>query len=73
MSVSVPMPTGNSADNVYYYIQARHRSDNQLNNRETKTVVGNDLVTRKWKDINVGDIVRLENNEFVTVCNSLIF
>ena len=23
-------------------------------------------MTRKWKDIKVGDIVRLENNEFVT-------
>ncbi|CAF0870465.1 unnamed protein product [Adineta ricciae] len=45
---------------------ARHRSDSQVNNRETKTVVGNELVTRKWKDIKVGDIVRLENNEFVT-------
>ncbi|CAF1156451.1 unnamed protein product [Adineta ricciae] len=45
---------------------ARHRSDSQVNNRETKTVVGSELVTRKWKDIKVGDIVRLENNEFVT-------
>ncbi|CAF4144756.1 unnamed protein product [Rotaria sordida] len=45
---------------------ARHRSDNQVNNRETKTVVGNELVTRKWRDIKVGDMVRLENNEFVT-------
>ncbi|CAF2970673.1 unnamed protein product [Rotaria sp. Silwood2] len=45
---------------------ARHRSDNQVNNRETKTVVENELVTRKWKDIKVGDMVRLENNEFVT-------
>ncbi|CAF2582547.1 unnamed protein product [Rotaria sp. Silwood2] len=45
---------------------ARHRSDRQVNNRETKTVVGKELVTRKWKDINVGDIVQLTNNEFLT-------
>jgi len=38
-----------------------------VNNRQTQTVAGNELVTRKWKDIKVGDIVRLENNEFVTV------
>ncbi|CAF1236658.1 unnamed protein product [Rotaria sordida] len=44
----------------------RHRSDRQINNRETKTVVGHELVTRKWKEIKVGDIVRLENNEFIT-------
>ncbi|CAF1235259.1 unnamed protein product [Rotaria sordida] len=44
----------------------RHRSDRQINNRETKTVVGHELVTRKWKEIKVGDIVRLENNESIT-------
>ncbi|CAF3159983.1 unnamed protein product [Rotaria sp. Silwood2] len=44
----------------------RHRSDSEINNRETKTVVGHELVTRKWQDIKVGDIVRLENNEFIT-------
>jgi hypothetical protein len=38
-----------------------------VNNSETKTVVGNELTTRKWRDINVGDMVRLENNESVTV------
>jgi phospholipid-translocating ATPase len=38
-----------------------------VNNRQTKTVVGNELVKRKWKDIKVGDMIRLENNEFITV------
>ncbi|CAF0849960.1 unnamed protein product [Rotaria sordida] len=45
---------------------ARHRSDRQVNNREIKTVVGKEFVTRKWKDINVGDIVQLTNNQFLT-------
>ena len=42
-------------------------NSHQVNNRETKTVVGKELVTRKWQDVNVGDIVQLTNNEFVTV------
>jgi hypothetical protein len=29
--------------------------------------VGKELVARKWKDIKVGDIIQLTNNEFVTV------
>jgi len=45
---------------------ARHRSDREVNNRETRTVVGKEFVTRKWKDIKVGDMVQLTNNEFVT-------
>lgn len=48
-------------------VQARHRSDRYVNNRETKTIVGKELVTRKWKDIKVGDIIQLTNNEFLTV------
>ncbi len=51
----------------FCFVQARHRSDREVNNRETKTVVGKELITRKWKDIQVGDIVQLTNNEFVTV------
>ncbi len=38
-----------------------------MNNCETKTIVGKELVTRKWMDINVGNIVQLTNDEFVTV------
>jgi hypothetical protein len=38
-----------------------------VNNRETKTVAGKEFVTRKWKDIKVGHIVQITNNEFVTV------
>ena len=38
-----------------------------MNNRGSQTVANNQLEKRKWRDIKVGDIVRLENNEFVTV------
>lgn len=38
-----------------------------MNNRQSQAVVGNQLEKRKWRDIKVGDMVRLENNEFVTV------
>ncbi|CAF5225068.1 unnamed protein product, partial [Rotaria magnacalcarata] len=51
---------------------ARHRSDRHVNNREIKTVVGKELATRKWKDINVGDIIQLTNNDFLTVYIVLI-
>ncbi|CAF1055549.1 unnamed protein product [Rotaria magnacalcarata] len=52
--------------------KARHRSDRHVNNREIKAVVGKELATRKWKDINVGDIVQLTNNDFLTVYIVLI-
>ena len=48
-------------------VQARHRSDTAVNNRRTKIFVNEQLVERKWKDIKVGDIIQLFNNEFVTV------
>uniref|UniRef100_A0A8C6PH13 Phospholipid-transporting ATPase n=1 Tax=Nothobranchius furzeri TaxID=105023 RepID=A0A8C6PH13_NOTFU len=39
----------------------RHRSDNQVNNRKVQV-----LIDRKWMDVQVGDIIKLENNQFVT-------
>ncbi len=53
--------------NQLFFIQARHRSDTEVNNREVKNFVGKELITKKWKDIKVGAIVQLTNSEFVTV------
>uniref|UniRef100_A0A3B3ZMG9 Phospholipid-transporting ATPase n=1 Tax=Periophthalmus magnuspinnatus TaxID=409849 RepID=A0A3B3ZMG9_9GOBI len=39
----------------------RHKNDKQVNNREVDVVK-----KEKWKNVKVGDIIRLENNEFVT-------
>lgn len=48
-------------------VQRRHRSDTEVNHRETKIVDGRELVPTQWKEIQVGQIVRLENNESVPV------
>ena len=52
---------------IVFFLQARHRSDREVNNRETKAVVGKEFVAKKWKDIQVGDLIQLTNNELVTV------
>ncbi|KAF3851421.1 hypothetical protein F7725_013193 [Dissostichus mawsoni] len=52
----------------------RHRSDNQVNNRksaESKHPLSSlfpvfRLRSEKWLDVQVGDIIKLENNQFVT-------
>uniref|UniRef100_A0A8C7TNH3 Phospholipid-transporting ATPase n=1 Tax=Oncorhynchus mykiss TaxID=8022 RepID=A0A8C7TNH3_ONCMY len=41
----------------------RHRCDKQVNNRQVEVLVEGD---EKWMDVQVGDIVKLENNQFVT-------
>ncbi|XP_040010343.1 phospholipid-transporting ATPase ID-like isoform X4 [Xiphias gladius] len=44
----------------------RHRSDNQVNNRKAQVLIDRKLRSEKWMDIQVGDIIKLENNQFVT-------
>ncbi|KAM8872342.1 phospholipid-transporting ATPase ID [Synchiropus picturatus] len=44
----------------------RHKSDNQVNNRRVDVLVDGELRNEKWMNVQVGDIVKLENNEFVT-------
>ncbi|KAF8200726.1 calcium transporting ATPase [Pholiota molesta] len=44
----------------------RHQSDTELNARKAKVLTPQStFVERKWKDICVGDVVRLENNDFI--------
>ncbi|GAA6079896.1 phospholipid-transporting ATPase ID [Tachysurus ichikawai] len=45
----------------------RHRSDRQVNNRKAEVLINGELRSEKWMNIQVGDIIRLENNQFVTV------
>ncbi|KAM8885159.1 phospholipid-transporting ATPase ID-like isoform 2-T4 [Spinachia spinachia] len=47
-------------------LQNRHRSDNQVNNRKVKVLIDRKLRSEKWMDVQVGDIIKLENNQFVT-------
>ncbi|XP_061672194.1 probable phospholipid-transporting ATPase IM [Syngnathoides biaculeatus] len=44
----------------------RHRSDNQVNNRKVQVLIDGKLHSEKWMNVQVGDIIRLENNQFVT-------
>ncbi|CAF3737708.1 unnamed protein product [Rotaria sordida] len=43
----------------------RHRSDKMVNNRRAQTIVGNEFVNKRWREINVGDIIQVSNDEFV--------
>ncbi|KAG7476520.1 hypothetical protein MATL_G00083880 [Megalops atlanticus] len=44
----------------------RHKSDKQVNNRKVEVLINGELKSEKWMDVQVGDIIRLENNQFVT-------
>jgi magnesium-transporting ATPase (P-type) len=43
-----------------------------VNNRKTQIITGNDIVDRRWKEIKVGDIIQLSNDEFVTVSSFIV-
>ncbi|CAA7261647.1 unnamed protein product [Cyclocybe aegerita] len=44
----------------------RHQSDGELNSRKAKVLSPQStFADRKWKDIRVGDVVRLESNDFI--------
>ncbi|KAK4055166.1 aminophospholipid translocase [Microbotryomycetes sp. JL201] len=42
----------------------RHQTDADLNSRKTKVLQGQHFVDKPWRQIKVGDIVRLESNDF---------
>ncbi|KAL5481607.1 hypothetical protein EMCRGX_G021802 [Ephydatia muelleri] len=44
----------------------RHISDYQINNRRAAVLSGTGLTEVKWKDVRVGDVLKLKNDEFVT-------
>ncbi|XP_074217890.1 phospholipid-transporting ATPase FetA-like isoform X12 [Camelus bactrianus] len=44
----------------------RHKNDNQVNNRSVLVLMNGRIVTDKWMNIQVGDIIKLENNQLVT-------
>ncbi|XP_035800156.2 phospholipid-transporting ATPase ID isoform X2 [Amphiprion ocellaris] len=43
----------------------RHKSDNQVNNRQSQVLIRGSLQNEKWMNVRVGDIIKLENNQFV--------
>ncbi|XP_069068532.1 phospholipid-transporting ATPase ID-like [Pleurodeles waltl] len=44
----------------------RHKSDNQVNNRTVQVLRDGKFTNEKWMKVQVGDIIKLENNNFVT-------
>ena len=44
--------------------QKRHQSDADLNSRKARVLDGAHFVDKPWKSLKVGDIVRLEADEF---------
>lgn len=42
----------------------RHLSDREVNNRKVKTLKGNEFVEIRWRDVKVGDVLRVENGDF---------
>ncbi|XP_032426049.1 phospholipid-transporting ATPase ID-like [Xiphophorus hellerii] len=43
----------------------RHKQDKQVNNRKVKVLIHGELREEKWMNIQVGDIIKVESNQFV--------
>jgi len=48
-------------------LQRRHRSDNKVNNRKSWVLREGQLVEARWRTVVVGEIIKLENDQFVAV------
>ncbi|XP_043380397.1 probable phospholipid-transporting ATPase IM isoform X7 [Chelonia mydas] len=46
-------------------LQFRHKSDNQVNNRQAEVLIDGRLQNEKWMNVRPGDVIKLENNTFV--------
>ncbi|XP_069780393.1 phospholipid-transporting ATPase ID isoform X2 [Narcine bancroftii] len=44
----------------------RYKSDKQVNNRDVMILLDGKLQRKKWMNVQVGDIIKMENNQFVT-------
>ncbi|KAL4660728.1 putative phospholipid-transporting ATPase IM isoform X1 [Arapaima gigas] len=43
----------------------RHKSDQQVNSRQSQVLLDGRLQSEQWMNVRVGDIIKLENNQFV--------
>ncbi|KAM5308867.1 phospholipid-transporting ATPase IK isoform 2-T2 [Glossophaga mutica] len=43
----------------------RHRSDRTINNRPCQVLVGKSFLWKKWRDLHVGDLIRLDKDNIV--------
>ncbi|XP_033845382.1 phospholipid-transporting ATPase IC [Periophthalmus magnuspinnatus] len=44
---------------------ARHRMDKEINNRKTEVLLDGRFQPSKWRNVQVGDVVRLKKNDFI--------
>ncbi|XP_066209607.1 phospholipid-transporting ATPase IC isoform X3 [Saccopteryx leptura] len=44
---------------------ARHKMDNEINNRTCEVIKDGRFKVAKWKEIQVGDVIRLKRNDFI--------
>uniref|UniRef100_A0A3Q1EZJ4 Phospholipid-transporting ATPase n=1 Tax=Acanthochromis polyacanthus TaxID=80966 RepID=A0A3Q1EZJ4_9TELE len=44
---------------------ARHRMDKEINNRKSEVLLDGRFQEAKWRDIQVGDVVRMKKNDFI--------
>lgn len=44
---------------------ARHRMDREINNRKTEVLLDGRFQSSKWREVQVGDVVRLKKNDFI--------
>lgn len=51
----------------YLNQQQRHRNDALVNNRQSWVLRDGKLVEERWHKVVVGDIIKMENNQFVAV------
>ncbi|RKO93969.1 hypothetical protein BDK51DRAFT_21288, partial [Blyttiomyces helicus] len=42
----------------------RHAQDIEVNRRSVKTLRGSSFSAKRWKDVEVGDVLRIENSQF---------
>lgn len=46
------------------YFQKRHRADREVNHRKVEVLKNGTWTPQRWDLINVGDIVKVQNNTF---------
>lgn len=50
---------------IVYILQQRHMSDSHVNNRKSQAARNGKLVPERWSSVQVGDVIRMDNDQFV--------
>lgn len=49
---------------IFYSEQKRHRADDEINHREIESLHNGQWTNVKWRNLAVGDIIKVQNNNF---------